>query len=63
MCHVGRKKRTGRELKLSLEMGSYEMKDVMLNLMSDVNILPKKSWDVMGKPKLVWSPLQLHLEK
>lgn len=26
-----------------------------------MNILPKKSWEQVGKPKLVWSPVQLHL--
>ena len=38
------------------------MKNVMLDLDSDVNILPKKSWDLMGKPKLVWSPLQIWVD-
>jgi hypothetical protein len=27
------------------------MDGVMLDLGSDMNILPKKSWEVMGKPK------------
>jgi hypothetical protein len=31
----------------------------MLDLGSDVNILPKKTWEAMGKPKLVYSPIQL----
>jgi hypothetical protein len=26
-----------------------------------VNILLKKSWELMGKPNLVWSPIQLRL--
>jgi hypothetical protein len=26
-----------------------------------VNILPKKYWELMGKPNLVWSPIQLRL--
>jgi hypothetical protein len=30
------------------ELGSYEMEGVMLDLRSDVNILPKKSWELMG---------------
>jgi hypothetical protein len=37
------------------------MDGVMLDLGSDVNIFPKKYWEVMGKPKLVWSPIQLWL--
>lgn len=34
---------------------------VILYLGLDVNILPKNSWEQMGKLKLVWSPIQLHL--
>jgi hypothetical protein len=51
----------GREFKMTVELGSYEMDGVMLDLGSDVNILLKKSWELMGKPKLVWSPIQLRL--
>lgn len=35
------------------EIGGYEMQDVMLDLESYINILPKKSWELMGRPKLV----------
>lgn len=42
-------------------MEGHEIKDVMLDLGSDVNILPKKSWEAMGKPKLVYSPIQLRM--
>jgi len=37
------------------------MDGVMLDLGFDMNILTKKSWEVMGKPKLVLSPIQLRL--
>jgi hypothetical protein len=47
---------------MTTELGGYDMDGVMLDLGFDVNILPKKSWEVMGKPKLVWSPIQLRLE-
>jgi hypothetical protein len=47
---------------MTTELRSYEMDGVMLDLGSDVNILPKKSWELMGKPNLVWSPIQLQLE-
>jgi len=46
---------------MTLEIGGYEIKYVMLGLASYVRIIPKKSWDFMGIPKLVWSPLQLRL--
>jgi hypothetical protein len=59
VCQVNKKKRTGQEFKMTIELGGYDMDGVMLDLGSDVNIFPKKSWEVMGKPKLVWSPIQL----
>lgn len=37
------------------------MNQVILDLGSNVNILPKKTWEQMSKPKLVWSPIQLRL--
>jgi hypothetical protein len=50
-----------REFKMTTELGGYDMDGVMLDLGSDVNIFPNKSWEVMGKHKLVWSPIQLFL--
>ena len=32
---------------------------IILYLSSNVNILTKKTWESMGKPRLVWSPIQL----
>jgi hypothetical protein len=43
------------------ELGGYDMDGVMLDLGSDVNIFLKKYLEVMGKLKLVWSPIQLRL--
>jgi hypothetical protein len=54
-----RKQRSGREFRLNTHIDGYEINDVMLDLGSDVNILPKKTWEAMGKPKLVYSPIQL----
>jgi hypothetical protein len=59
--HVKKKRKTDRELKMAMELGGYEMQDLMLNLGSYVNILPKKTWELMGRPRLVWSPIQLRL--
>jgi len=33
----------------------------MLDIGSDVNILPKKTWEEMGKPQLKYSPIQLRI--
>jgi hypothetical protein len=59
---VSKQKHIGREFKMIDEIISYEMDGVMLDLGSDVNILSKKSWELIGKPSLVWSPIQLWLE-
>ena len=37
------------------------MNKIILDLGSDVNIFPNKTWELMGKPKMVWSPIQLRL--
>ena len=37
------------------------MDNVILDLGSNVNALPKKMWEIMGKPKLIWSLVQLRL--
>jgi hypothetical protein len=34
----------------------------MLDLGSDVNILPKKTWEALGKLRLTYSPIQLRME-
>jgi hypothetical protein len=34
----------------------------MLDLGSDVNILPKKTWESLGKPRLTYSPIQFRME-
>jgi hypothetical protein len=62
VCQVSKQKCTSREFKMTTELGGYDMDGVMLDLGSDVNILPKKSWELMGKLNLVWSPIQLRLE-
>jgi hypothetical protein len=37
------------------------MGDIILDLGSKVNVLPKKTWKCMGEPKLGYSPIQLKL--
>jgi hypothetical protein len=61
VCQVRKQKHTWKEFKMTIGLRNYEMDGVMLNLGSNVNTLLKKSWDSMGKPNLVWSPIQLKL--
>jgi len=37
------------------------MDEVILDVVSDANVLPKKTWERMGRPTLQWSPIQLRL--
>jgi hypothetical protein len=56
-----RKIQTGKEFRLATQLDEFEIKDVMLDLGSDVNILPKKTWEALGKPQLTYSPIQLRM--
>lgn len=53
------KKKMGREMRLTAQIGEYEMYQVILDLGSYANVLPKKPWERMGRPTLRWSPIQL----
>lgn len=59
--HIGKSKRMNKEFKFRVEIWNCEMNDVILDLGLGFNILPKKSWKQMGKPKLLWSLIQLRL--
>ena len=39
---------TGREMHLTTQIGEYEMDQVILDLGSDMNVLPKQTWERMG---------------
>ena len=51
----------GQELCMNSQIGDYHMDFIILDLGLDVNILTKQTWEIMGNPKLVWSPIQLRL--
>ena len=38
------------------------MGDIIQDLGSEVNVLPKRTWEAMGEPQLGYSPIQLMLE-
>lgn len=56
------RKRTGREMRLTMQIGDYEMDQVILDLGSDANVLPKQTWERMGELKLEWSTIQLGMD-
>ena len=51
----------GKEMRLIVQIGEYEMDQVILDLGLDVDVLPKETWERMGRPALLWSPIQLRM--
>ena len=48
-------------MQIGTVIGSYEMDEVVLDLGSEVNVMTKKTWEIMAKLKLAFSPIQLRL--
>ena len=48
-------------MRLTTQIGEYEMDQIILDLGLDVNVLPKQTWECMGMPILQWSPIQLRM--
>jgi hypothetical protein len=59
--HLHTRRRTSREFRLNANIGDFNMGDIILDLGSEVNVLPKKTWKCMGEPTLGYSPVQLKL--
>jgi hypothetical protein len=60
--HLHTRRRTSREFQLNANIGYFNMGDIILDLGSDVNVLPKKTWKCMGEPTLGYSPIQIKIE-
>ena len=58
---VRKKFKTGLKLRMTTQIGDYDMDYIILDLGSDVNILTWQTWESMGNPCLDWSPIQLRL--
>jgi hypothetical protein len=50
-----------KELNLNAQIGEYDIEYVVLDLGSEVNVMTKKTWALMGKPKLIYSPIILRM--
>ena len=46
---------------MTTQIRDYDMDHIILDLGSDVNILTRQTWESMGKPRLVWYPIELWL--
>ena len=44
---------------MNVQIGDYDVDSIILDIGSDVNISTKKTWEMMGKSQLVWSPIQM----
>jgi hypothetical protein len=58
--HLHTRRRKSRELRLNANIGDFNMGDIILDLGSEVNVLPKKTWQCMGEPTLGY--LLVHLK-
>ena len=56
------KARIGCEMRLTVQIGECGMDQVILDLGSDANVLPKQTLERMGRPMLQWSLIQLRME-
>ena len=43
--NITRHTRTGREMRLTTQVGEFEMDEVILDLGSEVNVLTKQTWE------------------
>jgi hypothetical protein len=60
--HLHTRIRTSREFRLNVNIGDFNMGDIIMDLGSKVNVLSKKTWKCMGEPTLGYSPVHLKLE-
>jgi hypothetical protein len=59
--HLHTRRRTSREFRLNTNIGDFNMGDIILDLGSEVNVLPKNTWKCMGETTLGYSHVQLKL--
>ena len=55
------KERIGCEMRLTAQIGEYEVDQVILDLGLDANAFLKQTWERMGRLALQWSPIQLRM--
>jgi hypothetical protein len=58
---VSKKRRTNKEIHLNAQIEEYDIEYVVLDLDSEVNVMMKQTWALMGKPKLICSPISLRM--
>jgi hypothetical protein len=58
---ITKRRRTNKELHLNAQIREYKIDYVVLDLKSEVNVMTKQTWVLMGKPKLIYSPIRLRM--
>ena len=51
------KRNIDKDMRMNIQIGDYEVDSIILDLGSDVNILTKQTWQLIGNPTLGWSPV------
>jgi hypothetical protein len=59
---LSRKRRKNKELHLNAQIGDYDIHYVVLDLGLEVNVMMKQTWELMGKPKMIYSPNRLRMD-
>jgi hypothetical protein len=58
---IGKRRRKDKELHLNSQIGKYDIDYVVLDLGSEVNVMIKKTWALMEKPKLLYFPIRIRM--
>jgi hypothetical protein len=59
---IAKKRRTNKESHLNSPIGEYNIDYVVFDLGLEVNVTMKKTWELMGKPRLIYSPISLRMD-
>ena len=46
---VSKKPRISQEFRINAQIGDYDIENIVIDLGLDVNVMPKRTWEVMGK--------------
>ena len=58
---LSKKIKTNKELHLNAQIREYDIDYMVLDLGSEVNVMMKQTWAMMGKPKLIYSPIRIRM--
>jgi len=59
--HASPKKWTSQEFRINAQIREFDIYNIVVDFGSDVNVLPKSTWELMGRKNLVWSPIHLRM--